>query len=520
MSDIALLMPFPEVCMHLHDLLLFGSVTVQCHNVPDADAIASAYALHQYFARAGKTSKLVFGGSQPLEKPSLRQMVEHLCIPIEHLPSPDAHIPDLLVLADCQHGAGNVMPIPAWHVAVIDHHVPEGVQPELSLIRPDCGACASLVRDILLRERFSPDRAVNTALHYGLYMDTQCFAELRNSLDRDLLQEENIDAGFVENLKANNLRWEDLLLASETLSRLEYLPEHRAAIGRAPLCDPNLLGFLADMILQVEGVDVCLVWHHDGALFRYSVRSVTRDVKASDLAAWLGGGGGHLRKAGGRLPCAVLKERHPSGDADSYFKNRLRSYFAQYPIIDCAALTESPLQGASLYRKLPITVGYVPCAGLFPEASTIFVRMLESDAAIEATPDTHLMIGIIGEVYPIKAANFEKSYTPLNQSFVPEFEYAPSASEGRKKGVEPAPSVLNLDKGRSIRLLDHARACKSKESKVFARQLTQGVKVFTTWDRDQYHLGNAGDWLACREDDPFDVYVVRGDIFAKTYAPA
>ena len=43
------------------------------------------------------------------------------------------------------------------------------------------------------------------------------------------------------------------------------------------------------------------------------------------------------------------------------------------------------------------------------------------------------------------------------------------------------------------------------------------MKVFTSWDPDKYYLGNVGDYLAVREDDMHDIYVIKGDIFDRTY---
>ena len=41
--------------------------------------------------------------------------------------------------------------------------------------------------------------------------------------------------------------------------------------------------------------------------------------------------------------------------------------------------------------------------------------------------------------------------------------------------------------------------------------------MFTAWDEDKYYRGIVGDYLVVREDDLHDVYVVRSDIFDKTY---
>ena len=40
--------------MTLADLLRFQRIAVQCHDNPDADALASGYALYRYFTAHGK----------------------------------------------------------------------------------------------------------------------------------------------------------------------------------------------------------------------------------------------------------------------------------------------------------------------------------------------------------------------------------------------------------------------------------------------------------------------------------
>ena len=42
----------------LSDLLQYNKIYIQCHDNPDADAIASGYALYRYFSDMGK--KVVF----------------------------------------------------------------------------------------------------------------------------------------------------------------------------------------------------------------------------------------------------------------------------------------------------------------------------------------------------------------------------------------------------------------------------------------------------------------------------
>lgn len=42
--------------MRLSDLLSYDDIVIQCHDNPDADALASGAALHWYFTQKGKKS--------------------------------------------------------------------------------------------------------------------------------------------------------------------------------------------------------------------------------------------------------------------------------------------------------------------------------------------------------------------------------------------------------------------------------------------------------------------------------
>ena len=68
-------------------------------------------------------------------------------------------------------------------------------------------------------------------------------------------------------------------------------------------------------------------------------------------------------------------------------------------------------------------------------------------------------------------------------------------------------------------LKDFAKTCIPKDSSfIHARRITRRTKVFVSWS-DSYLLGIPGDWLVSRTENPKDVYIVKEDIFAKTYAP-
>ena len=134
--------------MRLSDLEIYDKVTVQCHDNPDADTIASGYGLYCYFQSRGKEVRLVYSGRNRIQKSNLRLMVEKLELPIEYIGvegDEAVRVDGLLVTVDCQYGSGNVTGLYADNVAIIDHHQLEKQAIPLSVINPNLGSCATLV---------------------------------------------------------------------------------------------------------------------------------------------------------------------------------------------------------------------------------------------------------------------------------------------------------------------------------------------------------------------------------------
>ena len=161
--------------MKLRELLEFNQIVVQCHDNPDADAIASGFALYQYLKENGKDVRLIYSGRNVIRKSNLVIMVRELEIPIEHVRNTEKEMPaELLITVDCQYGEGNVTLYPAQTVAVIDHHRVNRKMPVLCEIQSNLGACATLLWNMLREEGVdvNSDEKLATALYYGLFTDT------------------------------------------------------------------------------------------------------------------------------------------------------------------------------------------------------------------------------------------------------------------------------------------------------------------------------------------------------------
>lgn len=497
------------ISLKLSDLLKYNCIYIQCHDNPDADAIASGYALYEFFKVKGKSVKLIYGGRFKITKPNLIRMIDDLNIPIEYVEELTLK-DELLVTVDCQYGAGNVKKFDAKNISIIDHHQQEINNVELSEIRSYLGSCSTLVWKMLLDEGFNvnDNKDVATALYYGLLTDTNSFIEIQHPLDKDMRDNIDYDANFIRILKNCNFTLEDMEIAGIALIRHSYIDAYRCAIFKVHPCDPNILGFISDLALQVDKIDTCIVYNETNAGIKFSVRSCIREVMASEMAAFmaegLGSGGGHIDKAGGFISESKFKELSLGMNIDGYLHHRIKEYFESFDIIysNNHSLDINTMQ---IYRKKNLILGFVPSTELCKEGSSLLIRTIEGDFDIVASEDIYIMIGIKGEVYPIKKEKFLTSYKVLDKAFILE-------------GVEYYPSIKNTVTGEYYDFRNHAMTCMSTgEVLIYAKPLTKNTKVFTSWDPSKYMSGKAEDYIAVRKDDYNDVYIIEKSIFHMTY---
>lgn len=296
--------------MRLKEFLKYDDIVIQCHDNPDADTIASGYAVYCFLKAYGKNPKLIYSGRNTIRKSNLKLMVSELHIPITHVEKLDE--PELLVTVDCQYGESNVTMHEAKTIAVIDHHRISGKVPELHEIRNKFGSCSTVLWHMLKEEDFAinSDIRLSTALYYGLYTDTNEFTEISNTMDMGLRDEVEVDHVLIGRLRNANMSLEELEIAGTALLKSDYIEDYRCAIVKAGMCDPNVLGIISDLLLAVDVVDTCLVFNVLPNGVKLSVRSCVENVKASELAAvicdGIGSGGGHLNKAGGFIQMELL----------------------------------------------------------------------------------------------------------------------------------------------------------------------------------------------------------------------
>jgi len=506
--------------LDLTNLLPYDHVVIQCHDNPDPDAIASAFALYKFLAEQGKDAQIVYSGVSEIRKTNLLLMVVELKIPLRFIKRDDDSSvfegkgKNILVMLDCQYGAGNVKKLAADEIAIIDHHVKEMPETPLSDIRPFLGSCSTLMWHLLCNAGFDFKNHldVGTALYYGLYTDTNRLSEIMHPLDKDLRDNIKYDSGLMKKLRNSNLSIGDLTIAANTLLNHRICEKINCAVFEAESCDPNVLGFISDLALQVDNIVVCVVFCRVSGGLKLSVRSCVREVMANELAEkicrGIGSGGGHNSKAGGFISMDKLEECN-AANPSKYLIEHLTQYFDEYDHVYCGQL-EIDINKLEKYRKNKIPIGFVRSVDIFPEGTEILIRTLEGDTHVTADSDIYIMVGIDQGIWPIKRIKFEASYHELDSSYKQDEQF--------KSEDQYDPTVKDRIHGETVSLLPYVRSCiPTGESIIFAKKLERPTKVFTAWNLDGYMFGDIGDYLAIRSDDINDAYVIKESIFHKTY---
>lgn len=497
----------------LNDLLKYEDIVVQCHDNPDADTLASGFALYKFLKANNKPVRLVYSGRAKIAKSNIVKMVELLNIPIEYVElNENFSAKDLLITVDCQHGSGNLTSLGYKHLIVIDHHIPDPcrTKADVECIISSFASCSTILYHLLLKTDYvlTDDIDLSTALYYGLYMDTSELSEIRHIADKYARDELNVNDKIFTPLQNSNLSMEELKLAGKAMSDYIYYPERKLAIIRTEPCDTNLLGFIADLLVRVNEVNVGIVYSVLDDLTKVSIRSCIREIRANELAYFItmdiGGGGGHLKKAGGYLSNALLKSNNVNiDDVASFIHQRFINFYdsADYVYSNSFAIDET----YGIYSKTNLVTGFVRTEDLAPLGTKLLLMTQEGNVVTIVSPKNYIMIGIFGEVYPIEQEVFDDTYICCDKPYDIEFD------------IEPR--VKNIDRETVYFLNQYMHPCINRmERYVYAKQLARETKVIhDKWDYENYMLGLKNDFLVCHTEKINDPYIVNHEIFMKQY---
>lgn len=308
-------------------------VLVLTHDNPDPDAIASAAGLAVLVeSLAGVPTSLAFGGI--VGRAENRALMEELDVEFERVGWISPASGTLVALVDTQPRAGNNS-LPAGRIAtlVVDHH-PE--RAELSAtayadVRPEIGACATIIVEYLREAGLEPDRRLATALFYGIQSETLDLGREVSEADIEasVYLYPRTDPAAISRIRHARVPPDFFRSIHDGLEQA-WRSGGVICIPAGRLPYPDMVAQLADLFMRVKGVDWVIASgrFHDDLLF--SLRTYEAGAHAGELVqevmAGRGPAGGHGTMAGARIDVRQL------GEAE--YEELVRSLFTDF----CAAL--------------------------------------------------------------------------------------------------------------------------------------------------------------------------------------
>lgn len=281
-------------------------VFIQTHNYPDQDALATAHGLKILLEHFGKQAIVCYKGE--IDKYNTIKMIELLQMDIVPADSIEFRPDDETILVDCQKGNVNVKSYCGKVIACIDHHAMQDTSDYLFCdIRPELGACATIIAQYFEENAIPMTRLVSTALTYAIRMDTNALSRSVSPLDLDTYCQlyKTSDTQILNQLDSCTLKFRDLLTYYGAIENLKIY-HSIALVDLGSDCSEAIMGQISDFILTLREIDfVCGYSFRDGGI-KFTMRSGRPEIDASEVVRvalqTFGDGGGHATMAAGFVP--------------------------------------------------------------------------------------------------------------------------------------------------------------------------------------------------------------------------
>lgn len=283
-------------------------VYIQMHNFPDPDAIGSAFGLQELLKYHDISATICYKGK--IERYSTEKMCQLLEIEIVNIEDIEGRLSekDEIILVDAQKGNSNIINITGKEIICIDHHPTfEKQEYIVSDIRPEVGACASIIAQYFFENDIPMSQKVATALSFGIRMDTKNLSRGVSKLDMEMLYQlfDKCDRGIIHSLENSTLYFEDLMAYSKAIYSIQvYDNVSFADTGKD--CPEGLIASVSDFMLALVEVTFSIVYSRKKEGIKLSVRSEVPEQDAGKIVRaaleGIGNGGGHAQMAGGFVP--------------------------------------------------------------------------------------------------------------------------------------------------------------------------------------------------------------------------
>ena len=284
------------------------SVYVQMHNFPDPDAIASAYGMKKLLEAEGITAEIVYKGS--IEKTVTAKMVSLLNIDILEIKCAEELDKEReVIIVDAQKGNVNIVDTHSDKTICIDHHPVYNTNKYVfEDIRPEVGACASIIASYYIENHVNIDMHMATALLYGIKVDTADMKRGVTQLDLDMFYKlyNMADHKVLNKLDTSVRQYDDLKAYAYAIANVDVHGDACFA-STGDNCQESLIASICDFIMSLDGIDFAVAYSAKEEGVKLSIRSggVYDAGRISNRALKdIGNGGGHEHMAGGFISYA------------------------------------------------------------------------------------------------------------------------------------------------------------------------------------------------------------------------
>jgi len=284
---------------------------LQMHRPPDPDCLATAAVLADMLRSKGFHPQIVYTGA--ISKPETIELIDNLGIKLTRVDTDSnknlVQEGDQIIVVDCQKENSNVSRLPGEYIACVDHH-PDLAQTSYAYadIRPDFGACSSLIYEYAKEAGYNLSPIQAALLIYGIRIDTDDLSRRKYLLDIDVFAAlyKIADLEILSNIGRNSIRPEDIsttIIAYENLTIKGNVAYSFAGDDKAK----ESLAELADKLISLADVSFVVVYSKCFNGYNFSIRSQNNALHAGKIARFgfskiNGDGGGHMFMAGGLIP--------------------------------------------------------------------------------------------------------------------------------------------------------------------------------------------------------------------------
>lgn len=281
-------------------------IYIQTHNFPDPDAIASAYGIQSLLKTKNIESTICYKGK--IDRSSTIRMVSQLEIEIVNIDDISTmKSGDEIILVDAQKGNANIIDMAGVEIICIDHHKTyEKASYHYSDIRPEVGACASIIAEYFFENNIKINKNIATALMFAIKVDTANMSRGVSDLDLEMFYRlyKICDIDFIKSLEMSTLQFDDLHAYANAINSIKVY-DNISFANTGKECPEALIATISDFMLALNEVNLSVVYSDKKDGIKLSIRSeklydagLITKIALKDI----GNGGGHELMAGGFVP--------------------------------------------------------------------------------------------------------------------------------------------------------------------------------------------------------------------------